>query len=78
MERHKAGELIRLDELRQVEAIVRFEKKEFSLDYGWGVYNMTTGPQSYFCAHGTMTLYVDRTEKLTPLLRRAGEWSKFQ
>ena len=77
-ERHKAGEAISPDALRNVERMVRFQAKEFDLPCGWGVFNQPCGDGRYFAANGTVSFVVDSTEKLASLFIRTRDWADFE
>lgn len=75
--RHKAGEEITPEALEDIQRVFRFRAKEFGFPNGWGLYNLT-GPGTGYCsAHGTISFYIDSTEKLCALLSRTKSWDDF-
>ena len=77
MERHKAGEVIGADSLRDVKRVFRFRRKEFDLPYGWGLYNQAHSASGYFSAQGTISFYIDSTVRLGELLSESKSWKEF-
>ena len=77
MERHKAGEKMDEAGLRGVTRVFRFQTKEFELPYGWGIYNQTSQMPGYFSAQGTISFYIDSTERMTDLMNRTKSWQEF-
>lgn len=76
-DRHKAGEMIELDACKGIEKILRFHTKEFDFPYGWGLSNQTYAAPGYFSAHGTISFFIDSTERLSLLLAKAADWKDF-
>ncbi len=75
--RHKAGEHISDDMLSGVEYILRFKSKHFEFPFGWGLYTQQSATSGSYCANGTVSFYVDSTEKVGDLVIRAGDYDKF-
>ncbi len=77
-QRHKAGEIIDPKSLADVARVLRFHVKEFSLPYGWGLFNLTGTLSGYFSSYGTVSFYIDSTELLSQLLRKTHSWEEFE
>lgn len=77
LERHKAGENICPEALRGVSKLVRFKSKEFEYPFGWGIYNQPRESAGYFSAHGTVSFYIDSTERFASILFDAESWKEF-
>lgn len=77
-ERHKADETIRPESLKGVSKVYRFRSKEFEFPYGWGISNQPCSAYGYFSAHGTLSFYIDSTEKMSLLLNRTNGWHDFE
>lgn len=75
--RHKAGEEITPEALEDLHRVFRFSAKEFTFPNGWGLYNLSGVGTGYCSAHGTISFYVDSTEKLCALLARTKSWDEF-
>ena len=78
MERHKAGEIITDDDLQKVEMRLKFFSKEFDFTSGWGLYNQTCSYTGYYSAHGTISFYIDSTERLSRLVVKPATWAAFE
>ena len=76
-ERHKAGERISLDGLSAAERILRFNRKSFEFPHGFGVYNLPSAYRGYFAAQGTISFYIDSTERLSLLMAKTDGWDSF-
>lgn len=76
-ERHKAGELIELSALKGVEKLMRFSSKEFEFAHGWGLYNQLCGAYGYYSAQGTVSFYIDSTERMALLAAKTASWDDF-
>ena len=76
--RHKAGEEIRPEKLRGVCKGYQFHSKEFDFTNGWGIYNIGCADGRFFSAHGTISFYIDSTEKLGALLYKTKDWNTFE
>lgn len=77
LERHKAGEVIEANDQQDVGTVLRFLSKEFEFANGWGLYNQNCSAPGYYSAHGTISFYIDSTERISPLLYKAGSWDTF-
>jgi len=77
LERHKAGEVIEANVQQDVGTVLRFLSKEFDFANGWGLYNQNCSAPGYYAAHGTISFYIDSTERISPLLCKAGSWDTF-
>lgn len=75
--RHKSGELLPPEALEDIERVFRFSTKEFTFPSGWGLYNLSGLSTGYCSAHGTISFYIDSTEKLCTLLARTKSWDDF-
>lgn len=78
LERHKAGERIVDETLRGVNRVIRYRTKEFELPFGWGIYNQTSQVPGYYSAQGTISFFVDSTEKMGSLLNKTKSWQEFE
>lgn len=77
-ERHKADEKIDQNMLRGVSKLFRYRSKEFEFPFGWGAGNQVCGAQGFFSANGTISFFIDSTEKLSLLLNRTEGWKNFE
>ena len=77
-ERHKAGERMDAERLRDVQKLIRYRSKEFELPFGWGVYNQTRPVSGYYSAQGTVSFYIDSTERLGLALDKTKSWKDFE
>ena len=77
-DRHKAEEKIDASILRGAEKLVRFNSKEFEFPYGWGVYNLPKPVSGYYSAQGTVSFFVDSTERLSLYLTKTRSWQEFE
>lgn len=78
MKRHKAGEQITADSLEKVEMRLRFFSKELDFASGWGLYNQVGSYTGYYSAHGTISFYIDSTERLSRLVVKPATWAAFE
>ena len=76
-ERHKAGEKIEADALRGVGKLLRYRTKEFEFPFGWGIYNQPQAASGYYAAQGTISFFIDSTERFSMLLRKTRSWQEF-
>ena len=77
-ERHKARERIDANTLNGAEKLVRYLKKEFDFPYGWGIYDQPRPISGYYSAQGTISFFVDSTERLSLLLAKTRSWQEFE
>ncbi len=77
-ERHKADETIRPEQMKGVGQVYRFRAREFEFPYGWGLANQVCSACGFFSAHGTISFYIDSTEKMSLLLNRTDNWHGFE
>ena len=77
-ERHKADETIRPEMLKGVSRIYRYRTREFEFPYGWGISNQACSAYGFFSAHGTLSFYIDSTDKMSQLLNRTDGWHDFE
>lgn len=77
-DRHKAGEVINVDSLQDVNVRLRFSSKEFEFANGWGLYNQECSIAGYFSAHGTISFYIDSTERMSQLVAKPSSWEVFE
>lgn len=75
--RHKAGELIAVAALPANTRRLRFCSKQFDFNHGWGIYNQICSRTGYYAAHGTVSFYIDSTERVSILTDKAGRWDAF-
>lgn len=78
-ERHKAGEVIEAESLANVNKLLRFNAREFDFAHGWGLYDQACSALACsFSAHGTISFYIDSTEKLSALLATTASFGEFE
>jgi len=77
-ERHKADEMLTAEQMSKADKAFLYRKKTFDFPYGWGVSNQACSVCGYFSAQGTISFYIDSTEKMSLLLNRTEGWQGFE
>ena len=77
-ERHKAEETITSDRLQGNAKAYLYRNKVFDFPCGWGISNQVCPACGFFSAQGTMSFYIDSTEKMSLLLSRTEGWRGFE
>ena len=78
LERHKAGERMDESSLQDLSRVFRFRTKAFEFPSGWGIFNQSSQMPGYFSAQGTISFYVDSTEKMSALMNKTKSWQEFE
>ena len=78
MQRHKAGEKVETNQLHGVDRLIRYKAKEFEFPFGWGIYNQQQTGLGYYSAQGSISFYIDSTQRFSQLLYRTKNWQDFE